>query len=832
MSINGKSLNRSAINNGISPIKNIAEISAVLDDSLASFSATVVIQAEISATLEDSLALFNVSLGNAVSLQGQLADDVPSFNALATVFGSIDTQLEDAQADFAVWHVPPIYAGISTHLDNATADFSATRYAIVADGIVTGIISGRGILLGTIASTLTAQAINPIGYVGVALTAQVNRLETISVSLQGQAGSTTHVGTVSSAVFAETYRLGTISTDGQYGGGITGNVGTPIIVTAPPAGTDYVPGSVGGSTHNWSVVATVGRASLDLTGSVHIDAEENGARSASLTAIGQPSILPGQRVVISLSVDTASTRLYSGLIQRMEYSPDKNETAINCTDQLQQYVDALTNSQIDAITPGAVTAPGSTETGYSYLTSRLSTVPKSAFLRRDGTFIINDWQASNTPKQPVDRPLYQSVKYLRNRPDPAGTTSTPTKRQEYRITVNLSWIRIARISISNTWDSGLDECAYLAGIPMPMPSVIQQAANNTGWDVDQLNIGTLGLKSGWVQCGTSSPTGLLVADGFEQPATRASWRMSKRFSRSMSATITWRVIDGSSDPTAPVQVNEQSITIRDPRDGQAWVDKGIGTLSGYVDANGDEYADLVDVGDQTGQIGTALDTARQAIVNLQQQVAYQVAIAGVRLMRNRRGETMSCSTIIRPDLDLGDTVSIDHQKVSKTGVISRLSHELDIDSGTATTDVQISIYTASTNGDSNAPAPAAAADYPANWSHVVPTSGGNWIGGTLGTLDLGSIHTRIATTPADNVEPPNSVPKTYIGGRSDTVMPESDSWQGWVANVIQSAITNDGRAPNFYPDYQATGFFIRVPPINLPTDQTTPINAGERLIVI
>lgn len=409
-----------------------------------------------------------------------------------------------------------------------------------------------------------------------------------------------------------------------------------------------------------------------------------------------------------------------------------------------------------------------------------------------------------------------------------------------------AWVRIAEAEVSAVWQDRFDICTWLksGSVSLPNPQAIIDAVKNTGWEVKRLDISTVQPQSGWASCGAGSSFGVII-QGDGELAESAGWTLTKRYTRAMRATMAIRVVPRTSAPDAPVEVIERQINIKDPRDGKDWLDFGTGTLTAQ-DNNGDRYADLIDFGDTTGGVGTALDEARQSIINARAQLAYTIASAAVKIAQERRGERLQTSTPIRPDLDIGQTCQIAHSKITRVGVVTTIHHRIDIDAGSGTTTVEIAPYTPPDQGT----IPASAANYSQNQTininpsaqpgqSMVDLSIVNLInrsqpmsnGSSTGHTVINAVLTRKQPTPAEDVTTPQALPRTYRGGTWDMPLPESDLWQGYMYNTPQTAITTGTQQPRFYPTYQNTGFFVRVPPINLP-DQAEPLDLGETLTII
>lgn len=593
-------------------------------------------------------------------------------------------------------------------------------------------------------------------------------------------------------------------------------------VDTAPLPPDVTPpaGSMGGRTARWQVECNLG----SLTGTVRIDAEENGARTAQLTLRAGDAPAPGAPVWIDVQVDGARSRLFAGQVVQVEVDVDGALAQVSCSDQLQAAADALAREQIERLTPHAVVPPASQAQGYAYLQQRLASLAASAVLRKDGGLAIIAW--SNGDGRELTRLLSGSFRQVSSAPGAtmaADAGGAPARRIEYVIRATFSWVRIAQARIRTGWSAGITLCQWLdERIAMPDAPTIERAVRSAGWDVDELALTPLELESGWITC-NGLTRAVLVPPGMERPIVRAGWTLSRRYTRTMQARMTWRIVRRDDDLSRPADVREQSLTLKDPRDGRDWLDFGAGSLSA-VDANGDAYADLLDMRDAQGQFGTALDGVQTALSQAAQTVAAALAQAAVRQMAARRNRRASATVTLEPDIDLGDALALRHPRGRFAGQAVRLSHRLDIERGTATTEVELAAYDPPASA---APAPG----YPPGSVHLA--SAGDWLGPSL-RLALQraaqQVLSRKPWTAEQDVTRGPLAPSTYIGGTAHRVS-EDLIGQGWVVNRPQSAVWVGPSRPDFYPTYERPGFVVRTPPIELP-DQGEALDLGETLILV
>lgn len=607
-------------------------------------------------------------------------------------------------------------------------------------------------------------------------------------------------------------------------GHIWATVRTPVSTAPVPPDQPPPSGSVGGSSHSWCVSAD----GLQILGTVTVSASENGARTASLSAQGDQTGKAGQTLTLTLNVGGAQSLLYRGRVVQASYQPDTDSTALQCSDQLQLIADALTREQIERLTPDALTAPNDTSTGYQYLMARLSTLRASAILRSNGALSIIDWGGAGG--KILTRILHGSMTVGRQSASDtstsggSGTPTAPTiRRKAFTITIALSWIRIARVTYRTTWYSGIDVCKWLDHWPLPQITAIEQAVSGCGWDVQSFSASAFKPRSGFIGCPGSPLIGLIAPTTDMGLADSAGWTISKRYTRTMQAKAVWRVQPATLAEGETLDEQTLSIALRDPRDGRDWVDFGAGPSSMRTDCNGDDYADLIDIRDGNAQFGTVMQSAWSQIdadlqaANAQssaamQSIALAVAKAAAQSAKEARTSFARATTVIDPTLDIGDGVTLQHPKASYTGMVTAITHTLDTMRGSATTSIEVKAAPPPTETPPTNPPPS---------FHIITP--GNVTGGLLAN----ALQRAQALPTRDASAPLPKPPATRIGGASSSLATDVDDplFQGWIGNRPQSVIVAGNTPPQFNPEYEKTGFFVRSHDIVLP-DQSAVLDLG------
>ena len=210
-------------------------------------------------------------------------------------------------------------------------------------------------------------------------------------------------------------------------------IGAQPLASGPLAvalGSAYEPVYVvRGQAFNWRVRLLVGGINMtaQLTGTLDVDREEGAAGVAGFSLYMPPGtpVVPnawtGRTVVIdyiSRNRDGVVTeaRLYTGRLEMPAWDPTNRVLSCDCSDQLQQRVEAMSIAEIDALVPGAswsadVFEPVDGRSRWDYATERLSSVPASLDARADGQLRLTPWAAQATPHYifGLGHTLYNSV---------------------------------------------------------------------------------------------------------------------------------------------------------------------------------------------------------------------------------------------------------------------------------------------------------------------------------------------------------------------------------------------------------------------------------------
>jgi hypothetical protein len=534
---------------------------------------------------------------------------------------------------------------------------------------------------------------------------------------------------------------------------------------------------------NFEVAVTIAGVVVETTGVVDISSEESSALLASCRIPLPPAWRIGDSMTVDLIVSTHITRLFAGQITEVQYDPANRLSTINASDGFQALFDAMDNKAIDALTPGATTTPGNTDTGFAYLNHRLASVPASLDLDVSGTPRLTRFDEGTVLAAPVTGAIDGSETITLVRADQLIN--------RIDLTVQASWVRLAQTQLTMRWQSPWTLCqtfGYGMNYVPSLPAIgeIQSVFEATGWQVDRyFEEPYLTRATGVVQCPTArGPVPVPLLDGAGTTSIKsASAVISKRYSRSMqaSASITMAV------PESVDQFGEHKQTItanyRDEQDDTAFLSPAMPDsstaktdVSHFIIGGTPTPPPVLDATDPNGDaIHDALDaTALNAVLTDAMNRAL------VDMATAHRASRIGATMPIRPDITRSHRITLDLPSFRAAGKVSSLRHLLDTDIGSATTEVSIALFT---GGD----------------------------GQPIGIEGAATDFSAVTVATRSNAIAAITDLSTHVGALS-TSEAESEDWTGWIINAEppETGATNV---------YQTTGFLIKPPDITLP-DQT------------
>lgn len=431
----------------------------------------------------------------------------------------------------------------------------------------------------------------------------------------------------------------------------------------------------------WTALVFLDGANISarVTGTVRIEAEESVSRLAQFTmkpltgAINVDSWV-GSAVAIHYVDDPegtlVQTQIFAGIANLADYDLSTGLVTISCTDNLQGFFESKTLAEILALIPSGKYADevfGPREDGWQQALDVLKTVPKAFNLTGAGESELTSWDipgptVTYTASQILNSTL--DIELMRAR----DIVNQVTIDFQYRYT------RLHHREHGFGWNWGTTFCDYFSfSHQLPNRDMVQAAANGAGWTVQGgLAYDTL-PESGVYNCGGSVVWDISSAD-LGQIVINAAWTAVKRWSQTVTEKYTIVMSCAASQALFGVHVGEDGVGFQTDYDDAQW--------DTSIDANTPAWAVNV-LGDYTED---QLD--RVASDNV---IETMMQLASTKIKATHRRSYLKAKVLIDPGLELSDSARINTANVDGTAKVFRMIHEMNINSGSATTEVTVAI---------------------------------------------------------------------------------------------------------------------------------------------
>lgn len=474
----------------------------------------------------------------------------------------------------------------------------------------------------------------------------------------------------------------------------------------------------------WSVSVNLGGVDISsrLTGQITVEAEASTARIGAFIMVPPTgSINPGDWVNSPVTIDHINDpdgvpvveRLFAGFVNRSDYDPVTGIVAFNCTDHLQNHFETMTEAQILAAIPGgrySTAVFGDRKDGWSQALDVLNTVSKDYDLNRDGiTPTVTDWESKPSPdfsydeSSIIDGSVQLELIRLRDLVNKVVISS------KYRYT------RLHHRQHRYTWDANIgfnpsfEFCDYFFdSYELPTRDMIQSAAEGAGWNVrgGEINFESL-PDTGSYTCG-GGPVGWAITEELQnQLVVEASWFAAKRWSQ----TITERY-------TVTVQ-ESGSIT----QHGELLLEDGAGERTEFDDAGWDASTGS-QIPDDFSQ--NVIDDYTQDQIDRtvsDNMLLTLIQVADVDIKNAHRQNFVTWRTELEPTIERSHTAEMNGATIQARGKLFQYIHTMDIDAGSAITEIKIAVSTCWPGGSQDIfSVPAAPDTQP---THPMPDTGTN-----------------------------------------------------------------------------------------------------------
>lgn len=464
-------------------------------------------------------------------------------------------------------------------------------------------------------------------------------------------------------------------------------IGAQPLASGPLAvalGSTYEPVYVvRGQAFNWRVRVVVGGINMtaQLTGTLDVDREEGAAGVAGFSLYMPPGtpVVPnawtGRTVVIdyiSRNRDGVVTeaRLYTGRLEMPAWDPTNRVLSCDCSDQLQQRVEAMSIAEIDALVPGAswsadVFEPVDGRSRWDYATERLSSVPASLDASADGQLRLTPWAAQATPHYifGLGHTLYNSVEI---------ELQAYSEAVNYvEVTLDYRYSRLWQLSQLFAWThEGMGGFVGIQGFCQ--------------WRLDSTELPTTEMVEDAI---TGAGLALVSFGGFELPQTMANpcgdgspWINTNRglwLSVTASGSVRWvqtvteryrleLFTPAGADESARVISRESaSFEIESDR-AERWESERPGASS--------MRENVIDEARRTGALNCLLNRGSTTLISAARTTTL----------------TWQIPTDMALDIDLQHTLELADRALAK-GKCRRIQHQIDLGAGVATTALSIAL---------------------------------------------------------------------------------------------------------------------------------------------
>lgn len=474
---------------------------------------------------------------------------------------------------------------------------------------------------------------------------------------------------------------------GQALAGITAKASAPPVAPGEP-----LPGQAPGTVASWRAEIFAGGVPLApaLTGVISVEGEEGAAKVASFKCLaaqmpGSPANWLNKHVRILYVVNAEQPdgtvvdqllreTLFTGVIDQATYDPYSATINFSCIDQLKLVVDAAEREEIDAMLdgegfwhPAVFTADSQ---GWEYAQERLSTIRGNLELDRFGRPRFVEWD-DREGTFGCQRILEDSLDVRMSNVD--ELLNRVSVQFDYRFT------RLLERQIIYSWRAGFSFTDFLArGLQYPLRPMIEDAIDGTGWHVEAFAANPI-PRSGSYRVGGATVVWLISEAQRQETIVSMSALLAKRYVRQEIERYALVVTSPNSVSRYGELAEARSYTLETEFDAAPFVERTENPeFVGQLD-NADFFVDQLDREDLEQALVTALHLARTDIE------------------ARHRESTIAWRVPIEPTLERHYFAALEAGPegapygVECTGKVRAYRHDLDIQTGEATTQVAIAL---------------------------------------------------------------------------------------------------------------------------------------------
>jgi len=568
--------------------------------------------------------------------------------------------------------------------------------------------------------------------VGTSVSSRIYELGVVSVSVDSVITELTYnIQLAVDSVIAETATLLATIQSNVYGAS-DGTQTDPAGGLIPAGLLSYgqatpVPGTPTTQTNYWTaqVILKGLDVSVNLTGTVMVDSEENAASVAEFTlkpTAGLVDLTQWVRAEVLiyyiptdyLGNELSKHLLFNGFVNVPTYSPQTRLTTFTCTDELQKAFESKTTAQIDSVVGGFWSKEVFSEDTdkWSYAQDRLSTIPHTLDYDNNRVLVKTAWAAKGTP----DYTLNEAVVI-----DGSVTVSLANSRSIVNtidIESTYQYDTFKELSLRYSWSMApsVKDGAGNYGIKTATFTHVIEAVQSAGWAFSRMPVFVPWPPTGYY-------AGVVIANVDREQVVGAYFVATKRYRQYVNDTIATKMYSPKSVASLGELKNTESFSLSAEYSEQADGFEGVVESTGSYEAElntafADDVVDgvpinpaYVGVVDVPFQYSTYPDDGYTELVNEGADILYDLSgalIANTRddfesvqevlqnlykntIVGSHRSNSVSVTMLMEPNITRVNTVRVDTYAVKATGKVRQVTHTLDINAGSALTIVSLAV---------------------------------------------------------------------------------------------------------------------------------------------
>lgn len=454
----------------------------------------------------------------------------------------------------------------------------------------------------------------------------------------------------------------------------------------------------------WIPIVTLNAVDVTskVVGEIVVEAEEGSARIATLTLRPAPGDVftiaawVGKALLIDIAdystgSATSIQRLFTGIVDTPSLNLDARTLSLTATDNLQNIIEAMSNTAIDAAIPSGYASPvifDPAARGWSRAQDRLSTVASALDLTPTGSLRLTPWAPDVTPDL-----LFTSSHILENTLNVSLTSRSQLINQ---VDIDFGY-RFPRVkaeghNVSYSYVDLTDFASYVAAggwflQRLAVESAIKAAGGTiesiTYEDLPTAPIGTWipGPYDGELCMGFDAVVSFDYGQEIEE---QFAITVSTPNSIAAVGTLKDRLSGALVGEYPPLLAVESALTL--------YKNDIIGIPPTDLATPSAGYTTAANVTLTPETDRSAANAAMQALI----------ATAKVRIWGSHRLNTVGASVPLNPSVDLDQTIEVSITGINARGKCRRVTHRMAADTATATSDFDIAICSVAGTGVTHA----------------------------------------------------------------------------------------------------------------------------------